>query len=379
MKENLNGKEGFMALDAMFAIMAFLIMLPLLATLVSRGADEVEKRAVAEHLATVLDATAEYVSDNRKTLLPSTGATSPVGISIADLRNGNHLLPGFSDLNPWGQSYGIYILQPSPDKLEGIVLTYGGRSHSTAQPEFGTIVVPSAAALVGGAGGFVPTGVMPGQSPSTLEGAYGGWRVPLSGTSIPIPPPGHLGGLSSLRGDSAVDQDFLYRVAVPGNPELNAMQTELDMTDHAIRGVREIQFEEHTLADIDASGFCNDPSKNGRIFYDPDEGLYLCQEGNPEVFVTTANSLLMKEATVVVDGELIDKPTCPPGTNTTPRIHTTPAIVAEGDPAAAMSSIQTWATDLGTEWQAHLRVLTPNGWVNPGPNYGRIQVLTACE
>ncbi len=190
------------------------------------------KRAVADHLATILDATAEYIRVNRGALLATAGASAPVQVSIAALKSGNHLLPGFGDRNPWGQSYGIYVLQPASGELEGIVLTYGGRSHVASRPKFGNLMAPSAAALVGGAGGFIPSGTIPGQSANTLEGAFGGWRVPLVGTSIPIPPPGHVGGLSSLRDTGTMDQDFLYRVAVPGHPELNAMQTELDMTNH---------------------------------------------------------------------------------------------------------------------------------------------------
>jgi hypothetical protein len=53
--------------------------------------------------------------------------------------------------------------------------------------------------------------------------------------------------------------------------------------------------------------------------------------------------------------------------------------MAEGDPAAAMSSIQAWTEDLGTDWRVNLRVLTSNGWVHPGTNYGRILVLITCN
>jgi hypothetical protein len=375
-QNELTGKEGFMEIGALAGLLVFLLMLPVLSSLWDRGMAEIEKQVVADHLSKVLDATSKYVAEHQAALVAATGPTAPAIITTADLRNGNHLLSGFADRNSWGQSYGIYVLQPAPDQLQAIILTYGGRSHDPNRPEFANILVPSTSLLLGGAGGFIPTGDLPGQLSSELRGP--GWTVDLSTTAIPIPSPGHLGGLASNL-DGSNSQDFLYRVAVPGSPELNAMQTELDMTDHAIRGVSEVQFEPHTLADIDASGFCNDPTKDGRVFYDPNEGLYLCQNGNPEVLATTANSAFMKENTVVTDGEIIPKPTCPAGTGTTPFIYATPSIVAEGDPAAAISSFQVWTEDLGTDWRVNLRVLTSNGWVHPGPNYGRVLVTTTCN
>ncbi len=373
------GREGFMAFGALVALFVFLMMFPLLANLSRQGLEDVKKRAVADHLSTVLAATAEYIRDNRQTLLGTAGAATPVQVSMATLRARKHLLPAFGNRNAWGQWYGIYVLQPTAGKLEGIVLTYGGRSHNASRPQFGNITVPSTAALVGGAGGFIPTGKMAGQPPKTLQGAFGGWRVPLAGKGIPIPPPGHVGGLSSLRDDGNMDQDFLYRVAVPGHPELNAMQTKLDMTDHAIRRVREIHFQPHTLSNIDATGFCNSPSKNGRIFYDPNEGLYICKSGKPEAFNHTGNSLRVVGANVVSNGAIVDKPKCPSGTGSNPLIYTSPVIVSEGHQAKPMHAFQAWATDLGPRWRVNLRVLTADGWVNPPAAYGRVKTLVLCN
>lgn len=355
-------KAGFMEIGAMAALLVFLLLLPVLVSMTNWGLAEVEKRIVADHLAKVLDATSKYVGSNRAALLASAGPTSPAVITVSDLKNENLLLPGFSARNTWGQDYGIYVVQPNPDQLQAIILTRGGLGDDPKRPSFANVLVPSAAALLGGSGGYIPTGKMPGQTTTELRGP--GWTVDLSSLSIPIPPPGHIGGIATLQ-DGSGDQDFLYRVAVPGKDELNAMQTELDMTDHAIKNVREVQFAPHTLADIDPSGFCNDPSKDGRIFFDSTEGLYLCQNGNPEVFATTANSALIKEKTVVPNLAIIPKPTCPAGTGTTPFAYGVPAIVGEGPDATAIHDFQVWAEDLGTDWRMNLRVLTDAGWVYP--------------
>ncbi len=44
----------------------------------------------------------------------------------------------------------------------------------------------------------------------------------------------------------------------------------------------------------------------------------------------TGNSTMFKIAAIAKDGDLIDKPSCPPETNTTPKIYVSPTIAAAG-------------------------------------------------
>jgi hypothetical protein len=188
---------------------------------------------------------------------------------------------------------------------------------------------------------------------------------------------------------SALKQDFLYRVAVPGEPQLNAMQTTLDMTDHAIRGVGEIQYVSHSFESL--ADFCDTPADEGRTFLDADEGLYLCRGGQIRVVSDTGNSMAMQGATLAVDGQIIDKPTCSPGSATHPEIFVTPSITAAAANATdaakvkGLHSIQAWASNYpasssdAVQWQVHMRVLTAdNAWIYPTPDYGRMVVFTSC-
>ena len=172
-------------------------------------------------------------------------------------------------------------------------------------------------------------------------------------------------------------QDFLYRVAVPGHAELNQMQTELDMTDHAIRKVQEVQFTARTLG----TETC-DADSEGRVFLDTNQGLYICRNGQMEILADTGNSTLLKNATLARNGDVIEEPTCPPGTNTVPEIFVAPSITAAGAEAPPLTAFQAWATSLNaTQWRVNLRLLTTDdnlGWVNPAPDYARIIVCTTC-
>lgn len=371
-----SSRSGGILFEALGAVTLLLILLPGLARLWDMGMDEVQKRSVATHLQGVSRAAGEYVREHRDTLQASATASRAARVTMAQLSP--HLPHGFLPRNAWGQTYGVFVLQPAPGRLVPVVLTYGG---SRAGRRFSNVVVPSTAALAGGQGGYVPSGDLPGQSTAELRGSFGAWSVPLSGTSIPNPGPGHLGAVASMDGQD-LDQDFLYRVAVPGKPELNEMSTELDMTDHAIRGVSELQFEPHDLMEMGGAGFCADPSREGRVFLDRNHGLYVCRDGKPRVVADTGNSALLSGSTIAVDGELVPKPTCPPGTDAEPRIFVAPSIVAQGADASSLVAVQAWATDEGDDWRVHLRVLTTDknaGWIHPGPDFGRVMVFATCN
>ena len=363
-------------------LIIMLIIMPKLFDVWHSGFLETQKRQAADHLVMVNRAGAGYVRKHQTTLLTQATPNSGPVISVAELVNDGLLPDGFRDRNVWGQRYQIYIRQPRPKNIQAVVLTTGGRGHD-AGSSFGTAVVPGAAALLGGPGGFVPTGDIPGQAAGTLHGAGGGWVVSLGGLGIPSPGAGHLGALSTFD-PSSLGQDQLYRVAVPGHPELNQMQTELDMTDHAIRGVSELQFTEREIT----SEACTTPEEQGRVFLDKNQGLYLCRNNGLEVIGDTGNSAQLREATLAKNGDVVKKPVCPTGTGTTPMIFTAPAIAEAGPEAPPMSSLQTWATSLNaTQWRVRMRVLTSNktlngadgdGWVYPGDNYNRIMVFTTC-
>jgi type II secretory pathway pseudopilin PulG len=358
------------------ALLILAIILPILANMWMQGTTAMETRQAADQLLSVSKAAAKYIRENQATLLSQASTASGPTITTDQLVASGLLPSGFSGRNVWRQSYQIYVRQPTTNTLQAVILTSGGRGHDSRDAKFATATVPSAAALAGGAGGFVPTGDVPGHSAGSLRGAFGGWTIDLAGIGITSPGAGHLGALTTFD-SSSLGQDFLYRVAVPGHEELNAMQTDLDMTEHAINNIHEAIFTSRTISDE----IC-DSTVEGRIFLDKDQGLYLCRNNEMQVISDTGNSTLFKNATLATDGDLITKPTCPSQSNTSPQIFVTPTIVASGSESPPLTSLQAWATSLNdAQWQVHLRVLTTNdelGWVYPTSDFGRILVFTTC-
>lgn len=368
---NQRGSAAMVGTVGMLFILAMLM--PLLINWLNHGLQTQRQRAAAQHLSEVNVAVAEYVRNHYDDLLTQATDTSGPTVTI-DMLTDEDLLPaGFGLRNPWGQEYSAYVRQPEAGTLEAITLTRGG---STAGRNFMTNWIPGAAAMLGGAGGFIPSANMPGQAADILLGSFGGWRISLADMGIPSPGAGHLGARATFD-TSSMEQDFLYRVAVPGHPDLNAMFATLDMRDHAIADVQQVQFAPHSWEDV---GECND-EQEGRVFLDAERGLYVCRGGKAQTVADTGNSRLLSDALLVANGALIDKPICPPGTDTEPQIFVTPSIFSANEKSPPLAAMQAWATsESDTQWRVHLRVLKGDGkgWVYPDANYGRAVVMALC-
>ena len=363
--------RGFMTLDALGALLIVIIFTPVVGHWIQTGIDYQRKKAVAAHFQAVEEAARLYAQQHHHLLLPQVTRVSGPAITVQDLINAGVLPDRFSPLNAWGQGYSIQARLDSSNDLAMVVLTSGGRTHTANEPDFANIMVPETAAMAGA--GFIPTGLI-GQA-SVLRGAYGGWEVPLADMGLDAEA-GHLGSISTLSG-ADLAQDYLYRVAVPGRPELNAMQTSLDMSGHSINNIGSLDFTPQDYA----AGFCTSAEDEGRTFLDADQGLYLCRDGRVVLIADTGNSTAVHEKTMGWNGQLIDKPVCAPGTNTSPQIFISQAMAAAGTDAPSISAFQAWATDYSdNQWQVHLRLRTVgnDNWVYPAAAFARVEVTTVC-
>ena len=368
--------SGFTLLEVIGALIASSLLMLVLFALWQRGQTSVEQAHAAHHLREVNNAAEIYVKRHYETLLNASSASSGPQITIAQLINDGALPEGFQDTNLWGQSYEIYVRRPQENVLNTIVITRGGREHEEGD-SFATLTVPGAAMWLGGAGGFVPTGDITGQTPDTLHGGSGGYILNLAALGIASPGPGHLGAYSAFD-EYDLGTDYLYRGEVPGHPEYNQMSTELDMTGHNIENVGSMQYVSRTVADGESCSV----EDEGKMFLDELQGMYLCRNGQLVLMADTGNSTQFKMSTVANNGDRIDKPSCAPGTGTVPQIYVAPAIASSGAKSPPMAALQAWATSVSSsQWQIHLRVLNTSNsdaWVYPTPEYGRVMVFTTC-
>ncbi|MBJ8931630.1 shufflon system plasmid conjugative transfer pilus tip adhesin PilV [Citrobacter freundii] len=183
-------------------------------------------RASAEYSKVVSQATQQYITDNYDAVLANATATKPAVITISMLKASNHLPSSISDKNPYGQTYTAYAIKPQAGNLQSMLVSSGGNTISEGQ-------LLQISKMVGSQGGYISQ-----KTPSIVNGTFGGWSMPLSSYQLSSNP-GHLAtALFFVSGQ--VSNDYLYRSSVTGHPELNRMNTALDMASNDVNNAGKV-------------------------------------------------------------------------------------------------------------------------------------------
>ena len=422
------GEAGFTLVEVLGAILVAGLMLTLLTGVVQRGSVWMEQASAASHLRMVAEAFEGYASLHETELLADAGQASGPSVTLEDLAREGFLPQGFAATNLWNQDYVLHVrkieLSFQAEGTEGddgsddgdddaqtisrlalVVLTSGGRGsvYDADNATFLNVHVPGAAARAGVHAGYIPGRDRDGATASDLVSGQGSYVLPLADLGIASPGPGHLGAYLVLgaREESSSD-NFLHRVAVPGRPELNQMETVLDMTGNGIVNTGFIRLDEHNLvagsSPLAGEGTACSGEDLGKLFLDKNFGLYLCRlvrgEDGSEVaqlalLSDSANAVSVQGMTLAADNELIERPLCASGTGAEAQIFVAPAMASSGPSSPAMAALRAWASvEDETHWRVHIRVKNTEhdtgSWYEPaqeGTNslaYGAAQVITAC-
>ena len=268
-------------LGLIIAIVLGMMALPSYMNLQNTASENIRVANAAGQLKKVADAAQGYIQNNYAVIQGAATATTPATITPAMLQSTGFLDASFQNSNPYQQDYIVKVLQPTAGVLQALVLTQNGQSipQKTA---------PAIATQVGGAeGGFVP---YPGQygslSPSVAQGAYSAWQVSL--TNYGSPGAGHLAALLSFS-NGQLQNNYLYRVAMPGNPSLNQMQTNLDMGNNNVNNAATVSATTVTASgnvnanQVQLNGVVSENtacSPNGLVARDANGLLLSCQSGS---------------------------------------------------------------------------------------------------
>ena len=196
---------------------------------------------------------------------------------------------------------------------------------------------------------------------------------------------GHI-GLALMVTDSNADTDsgdYLYRTQIPGHPELNSMQTSLDLSDNSLENVSALSLKTR----VNAPKSCDETSV-GTLFARTSENdsasLYVCKKRNSgyawEALLDTG-SLVVKDIVLAASNDRIPKPDCTNGGKA--EIYVSPVGLArEATLAPAITAYQSYAEDYDSQtWVVHLRVqaLGDSTWTEPDASLAQMQVLTLCR
>ncbi|MGR0117800.1 shufflon system plasmid conjugative transfer pilus tip adhesin PilV [Ralstonia pseudosolanacearum] len=381
-------------LGTIASIILSLSLLGGFATWSNIAVSRVQGAAAASQLVIVNEAAAQYVKDNSATIAAQATATVPVTITGQMLINAGNLR-GFSPTNVFGQTWQVQVAQPAAGALQTVVQSIGGRAISDTRQ------LVQIAAQAGAQGGFVPYAGQNGDatmSPNNAYGAFGAWGPIALGSVFTNPGSGHLVSLLSFNGANT-NNSYLYRVQVPGHPELNQMQTALDMTGNDINNIGDANAVQEHLTGTGAPGaVCSDTgairtstsgtgmvicngtwqpigiavanitngascSNPGQIATDAGSTGYICRGGK---YVLIDNAIgkfaVNRQITNVTDGMTFAKDSCPSGTAWAMYTPGTFLVNDTGNVLPPIEGNLFNAVDQGAVWYAQASGRSATGW-----------------
>lgn len=224
-----------MPIALLFGLVAMAILMPTLFNMAQQNQQVILASSAGQQLQALAQAANQYVSDNYQTLVGSTSPTTPSSITLSTLTTGGYLPPGFAGTNAYGQSWQIQALQPAVGQLQVVIASTGGQ---TLDAKTATSIAQKAGSQGGVIGGGSGSTAVPGCAAGTACGAYAGWSINTSSyTNIA---PGHVAALLAFNSGGMLQNDYLYRVAIPGHPELNQMKANLDMGANNINNAQSV-------------------------------------------------------------------------------------------------------------------------------------------
>lgn len=226
-------ENGFLSIEAIGAVIISLLSMALGAEIYLTWCDNLEFNAAAQHLLEVEKGAKNYINDYYNDLVKATNSGTVSKITIKQLKENKYLPSSFSNKNSFGQTYTVRIKKAPPvnanPQLQAIILTAGGSPIS----ELG---VRKIATMLGAHGGYFA-----GESGNrVIQGALGAWSEKATAFGLD-PGNGHLAAALFFIDGKSSSRDFLYRQPVPGKPELNQMQTSLEMGDQDLVNAKDIK------------------------------------------------------------------------------------------------------------------------------------------
>lgn len=228
---------------------------------------------VSQHMSTVGQAAQAYIKDNYSAVSAVATATAPALIRVSTLTSTNYLQTGFTAANSYGQTVCVLVLQPAANQLAALVVAEGGTAIDD-------LTLGQIASTMGASGGGVYS-----TAATTLKGAMGGWSTAVgnfaNANASGLHCDGTAGAVAIAAGrpiqalwfaNGDVTSGFLYRSSVAGHPELNQMQTALDMNSNAINNAATIG-----LNTVVTQG--NACTTNGVVARDAAGAVMSCQSG----------------------------------------------------------------------------------------------------
>lgn len=224
--------------DSVIAIGIFLVFLSaIIIPVTNMMIDEYRASVVAGQANRINKATNAYIKDNFTLIAGQATATTPYVLGVPQLITGGYLPSGYSSTNIFSATYQTRVFQPSSNKFHSMTFLIGGAPITKS-------LARKIAIRIGAEGGII--------NGNFAEGALGGWRENLSSFAGFNPGDGSL-VIAGFFNDGNIANDYLYRKALPGHPELNRMNTAIDMAANDINNARNTNTTTLNAATVNAT------------------------------------------------------------------------------------------------------------------------------
>lgn len=261
------GQAGFSLLELLLAIGAFAVLSIVIINIIDDWTDRLRDGRSAKHILLVQKSAEEYVSANFMSFYNDTGVGGVLVFDIEDtggtyfLKDGSTFInDDFSDVNAYNQKARIAVrnLGEATGEKTLAVLTFTERTRIADNR------LRSIAQMAGPDVGFISAINLPGGGccAGTIQSGSGGWSVPMADyagvvTDAPnIADGGFIAAYGTIRFSEAFNSQYLYRIAITGQPEINRMATNLDMNGNDIQNINVLGVDAvHVAGNIDIQGF----------------------------------------------------------------------------------------------------------------------------
>jgi prepilin-type N-terminal cleavage/methylation domain-containing protein len=214
--------RGFTLIEVLAALAIAAMMLVGLVAMINSSLADTQAQQAALYQSQLTTAATQLIRQNYTALSAAATTSSPVvvGLTGTTYQLSTYLSSAMNNANSYGQTPCLLIYGASPTgALQGLLVTEGGSKIPDA--ELGYVAANSGA----GGGSIQAINTPAGEA----KGAYGSWTLATpnpagascSGTATGV---GHPVSLIYYNGAQAQNADYLYRVAVPGDPAANTMQ-----------------------------------------------------------------------------------------------------------------------------------------------------------
>lgn len=395
-------------LDSLFGAFVLAAIVACLATLTGNLTRSQEADAASRQIEILAKASQQWVQEHRTELITDENFTKTTGrkLELDELKSAGLLNQGFPAQSIWGQPFAVYLRRASDDadsisyaSIQIITAAVGVPSRNGWNGSEGSRIdfireKTLETALRTKGGGYVPAERMRnlyGITETTLYGPKTEWTLDLAAEhGIDDIGEGSYAVVSSFAAsDAGLKPDYIYRAAVDGHPELNRMETALDMNGHVLGGAAALQltpigegkfYYNGSLRDADNIGaLCGESGAEGLVFLDSDKGLYACRGGRLVLMHDTGNSVQVSKIEVVANGAVIDKPSCSAGLEA--QIWAAPVSTAEGGTPTAITGFNTWTENASsTQWRVRHSLTTEGNSTahEPSGSQVRIMAVTGC-